>query len=1551
MNFTINPETNRPVRIGGPTYNKLILKYYTDDDGNILDQLKLSDNIFSYYNIKKFKPENGRIQSKNKYTINPENNKKVRIGSKNWNMLYNKYEWNGKNFTIKRDHILLPTLNTVEKRREYNKYFNRTKQYKNINLVKKFNEDVTHYVKSDMGYSVEYYNTDDSVYIDKRNTNKSLRSFVHKTEDKEMFVKKSTEDDKMFRKVYLEDDLKKVSSRLCKFIKNGLIKGTYNYLVEICLSEAYFNASNELILMYTKDDRLPSERILNVYDREDEMIEMFVNRYLDHYFQDKKDEEVGPSGLKLVGIVGGQVRLLPLKCFVGRAIETPTILGHTILNPCIDDNKCLQRCLILSVNDTISKNRNTNKPYQYERYWKKPEKNLVYGHTIPEIEKYLHIENDVPFFESYDKFYLLELYLHVKIVCYEMKMFDGFDKKSVKMENLSKMSIQKIFDSGVEYDKTIYLCILTDVENSYKHFILIRNIVEFKKHVEHMTSLESNNLHRLRKCRWCDRYESPKLILIHEMKCHKELFPEKDLYILSDGDVRLQWTNQRYQMINPVCVYADFECSIDENGKHTPIMLSACTVSRTKKINNDINVFHSPNEKDSDFCDFIDYLLALRKNVVDELFNEKNLEINDKIISDYNNTHICPFCQCKIVEKSEMEKVDKIDSDQFLELAEDHIGEKDWYKKYMQEKRLSEAEIEYKIQMKEIEKKIMNNEEVSDDEINDYQEYLLDQNKRIKVKHHAHIEGNYSNGKTVKYYNAGQYICTCCNKCNFQLSFNKNNYVLPVYFHNGSRYDYTFVMRILENYNQKYKKEKEISCIPNSMDKEMMINYQGIQFKDSYKMISAPLKKIVSDTLGSNIDNYKVTRELVKKYLQSKNKEYKDEYIELMTRKEPMFYNLITSYSSLKTRKIPDQIDCYDELRNSIMSDEDYNHMKLLFKTFNIKNWGEYYELYNVLDVTLLADAFEHFRESTLQTFNVDASHYLTTPQMSYSLFIKNIDNNDLSRFDTVSDKWSKYCVKINKNEGHSEEELQKIFKQRMTEFYKHGGIKLMCKEDMDDFISLKNNLRGGLTQITTRYAQKNLEDEEDIIYYLDANNLYGGTMHRLMPYEIVRTTEKELNSIKKDPLKFVNSLGTFDEYGYFIDCDIDVPSNLHDYLNDLPLFPSQKYGCYSEYMNNLFEKNGIKNNDPKVKKLICDLLPKKNYVVHYTMLQLGLQLGYKLKRINNVIKFRQAPFIYEYVNNLSEMRAIHSKNGVLKNLFKLLANSIYGKFVETGLNRMKVKIATSNQGQQNILNKYGVDLLDDYDVYDENLFVAKLSNPKKRMIKPFFIGFAILDMSKYIIYDFFYNVLKKNFNNVQLLGQDTDSLIVRMNGHPSKICELYKSFDFSEIDKNSYFYKVLQEYYNEKVDKNMFSTFESFVNYNTKVPGPIFKDEHNGHRITEFCGLKPKMYCILDENNIVHNACKGVPSKIYIDNELISIKNIELYKKVLFAENKDDICITGSFTRFSNQKMNISSIKQDKIMFTPFDNKRYVCDGNIKTYAWGHVNIPVNENEKFSCM
>ena len=51
-----------------------------------------------------------------------------------------------------------------------------------------------------------------------------------------------------------------------------------------------------------------------------------------------------------------------------------------------------------------------------------------------------------------------------------------------------------------------------------------------------------------------------------------------------------------------------------------------------------------------------------------------------------------------------------------------------------------------------------------------------------------------------------------------------------------------------------------------------------------------------------------------------------------------------------------------------------------------------------------------------------------------------------------------------------------------------------------------------------------------------------------------------------------------------------------------------------------------------------------------------------------------------------------------------------------------------------------------------------------RKVVKQFFIGFASLDMSKFITYDFYYNVPKNTFDNVELLGQDMDSLIIQLN-------------------------------------------------------------------------------------------------------------------------------------------------------------------------------------------
>ena len=118
-------------------------------------------------------------------------------------------------------------------------------------------------------------------------------------------------------------------------------------------------------------------------------------------------------------------------------------------------------------------------------------------------------------------------------------------------------------------------------------------------------------------------------------------------------------------------------------------------------------------------------------------------------------------------------------------------------------------------------------------------------------------------------------------------------------------------------------------------------------------------------------------------------------------------------------------------------------------------------------------------------------------------------------------------------------------------------------------------------------------------------------------------------------------------------------------------------------------------------------------------------------------------------------------------------------------------------------------------------------------------------------------------------------------------------------------------KYYDQEVDKSKFPSLDSFLNCNKKLPGPIFKDEHNGHRITEFVGLRPKMYCLVDEKHVVYNAANGVPCNVVIDGESMSVKNIDLYKRVLEADKKEDAVIEGTFKRINNQAFDINRKEQ----------------------------------------
>ena len=81
----------------------------------------------------------------------------------------------------------------------------------------------------------------------------------------------------------------------------------------------------------------------------------------------------------------------------------------------------------------------------------------------------------------------------------------------------------------------------------------------------------------------------------------------------------------------------------------------------------------------------------------------------------------------------------------------------------------------------------------------------------------------------------------------------------------------------------------EPEVIPAAEDKEVQIEYNDIQFRGSLKHISDPLRSIVAQTLGGNLDLYVHTKQQLCKYCESRGKQWSDEYIDLLTRKEPMF--------------------------------------------------------------------------------------------------------------------------------------------------------------------------------------------------------------------------------------------------------------------------------------------------------------------------------------------------------------------------------------------------------------------------------------------------------------------------------------------------------------------------------------------------------------------------------------------------------------------------------------------------------------------------------------
>ena len=145
----------------------------------------------------------------------------------------------------------------------------------------------------------------------------------------------------------------------------------------------------------------------------------------------------------------------------------------------------------------------------------------------------------------------------------------------------------------------------------------------------------------------------------------------------------------------------------------------------------------------------------------------------------------------------------------------------------------------------------------------------------------------------------------------------------------------------------------------------------------------------------------------------------------------------------------------------------------------------------------------------------------------------------------------------------------------------------------------------------------------------------------------------------------------------------------------------------------------------------------KTNYVLHYRNLQLYLSLGIKLTRIHKVLKFKQSDWMKKYTDFNAEKRTI-AANSFDKGFFKLMINSVYRKTMET----LRKRIRLVNNGKDFLKYTSGSTYIT-HKIFGKNYAAIYENKPVLTPNKPIYVGFAGLELSKWLMYDFHYNFIK----------------------------------------------------------------------------------------------------------------------------------------------------------------------------------------------------------------
>ena len=169
-----------------------------------------------------------------------------------------------------------------------------------------------------------------------------------------------------------------------------------------------------------------------------------------------------------------------------------------------------------------------------------------------------------------------------------------------------------------------------------------------------------------------------------------------------------------------------------------------------------------------------------------------------------------------------------------------------------------------------------------------------------------------------------------------------------------------------------------------------------------------------------------------------------------------------------------------------------------------------------------------------------------------------------------------------------------------------------------------------------------------------------------------------------------------------------------------------------------------------KIKNLVANLHDKTEYVIHIGNLKQALNHELVFLKNHRVIKFNQC--LKPYIDTNTDLRK-NAKNYFEKYFFKLMDNAVFGKNVENVKKHKDIKLVTAKR-RRNYLSEPNYHTIE---FFTENFLAIQKKKTQILMNKPVYLGLSMLELSKAIMYEFWYYYVKPKYEKAKLCYMDTE--------------------------------------------------------------------------------------------------------------------------------------------------------------------------------------------------